>query len=224
MDTDEILRQVWQHYRSCSSYTDTGSLSSNIGDVQFRTYFCRPNKFRFEWSISGKKSGTSVIFSNSDTNATYMDREKRTETGGLAMAIAGATGISFGAAPLIAHILMPDLFEASQYQSLASLSPYRFVKEDNSCFEICADWRANCSTALLVDKNEPAIRKIEITISPTLEEKKRGVEALELLQAPELEEVRALLIADTKPTKTVISYDETIFDMPICADMFEGAK
>jgi hypothetical protein len=65
-----------------------------------------------------------------------------------------------------------------------------------------------------------ALRAIESGITPTLEEKKRGVEALELAQAAETEEVRALLLVEEPPAETIVSYKDVKFDEPISPDIF----
>jgi hypothetical protein len=224
MDADQILGRVLELYQSCPSYTDAGVSSDDMGDLEFRSYFCRPNKFRFEWSLTfgGQQTRRNVIFSETDAKATYFDGETLEETSGLALAVAGATGISLGVAPLVAHLLMPDLFEAGQYESLVSLRPYSLIRENNTCFEIRADGPSNCSTTLFVEKLKPVLRRIELRITPTLDEKKQGIEALELLEASEVEEVRTLMSIEEMPTQSVVLYNEVKFDVPISPDIFRG--
>lgn len=221
MDTAKILSNVAENYQGCVSYTDTGKLSSNAGNLEFKTYFCRPHKFRFEWSkSSADRSHERIIFSESNLKAIYFDGETFEETDSLALAIAGATGVSMGAAPLIAHLLMPNLFKFSQYQTLSSMAPYSLTVEDEFSFEIRADWRANCWTTLVIDKIKPIIRRIEIGTTPTMEEKKKGIDALELLQAPEASEVSALLLMQEKTHKCRILYSHVSFDKSISPELF----
>ncbi len=221
MNADELLNRVLDVYQNCSSYSDAGEVVGDLGNLEFKTYFCRPNKFRFEWSkpFNGR-TRRGVIFSESETKATYFDGENLEDTGGLALAVAGATGISLGVAPRVAHLLMPNLFGTGKYESLVSLRPYNFVEESDSYIKIRADWRSNCWTTLFVDKMKPALRGIEEGFTPTLEEKKRGFEAMQLTEDPELEEVRALLLVEETPKETMISYGDVKFDMPISLDLF----
>ncbi len=218
MNADEILGSVLERYQACSSYTDNGALSSDIGQVQFKTFFCRPNKFRFEWTV--QKSAPNVILSDSSAQAVYFDGEILNKIDSLPLAIAGATGVSLGVAPLIAHLLMPGLFDEHQYQSLNSMGPYSLIQEDSSSFEIRADWREGCWTTLFVDKADSSISCIEIGSTPSSEEKRLGIEALERLQAPELEQVKTLALVETKPIKMLISYNQKTFDSPIESEIF----
>lgn len=221
IDADKLLNKVLELYQSCSSYSDVGEASSPVmGSLRFKTYFCRPSKFRFEWSRAEPgDSNMDVVISENDTMATYFDRES-TEHMSLALAIAGATGVSLGAAPSVAHLLMPNLFKKGQFQSFMSQRPYNFLEEADSYLKLRADWRSNCWTTLWLDKVSFAIHRIEEGITPTLEEKKRGVEALERLNAPETEEVRALLFVEEKPHLTTISYKDVKFDIQISHDLF----
>ncbi|CAN5548801.1 hypothetical protein BH10CYA1_BH10CYA1_61340 [soil metagenome] len=222
IDADEVLSQVLELYQSCSSYLDSGEALCEMGSLEFKTWFCRPNKFRFEWSskvFGAVRSG--VLFSESDSKSTSFDGKNHEDAGRLALAIAGATGTSLGVAPLVAHLLMPNLFEAGKYQSLVSLRPYKLIEDSDSYIKIQADWRTNCWTALCVDKKRFAISKIEIGFTPTLEEKEKGIEAMELPEGPELDEVRALLLVEESPQPTVISYKVMQFDVSISPQLFQ---
>ncbi|HEY9758287.1 MAG TPA: hypothetical protein V6C97_24185 [Oculatellaceae cyanobacterium] len=219
VDPDELLTKTLELYESCSSYSDVGEASCDMGKLQFKTYFCRPSQFRFEWS-NMYSEGTNVIFSDSDSKVTYFDGESDENTGSLALAVAGATGVSLGVAPLVAHLLMPTLFESGQFQSFVSLRPYSFVEEDDSYVKIRANWRSNCWTTLLVDKVRLALRAVEEGFTATVEEKQRGIEAMQTMEASELEEVRALLLIEEKPQVTMVSYSDVKFDMPISPDLF----
>ena len=221
IDTKKLLDEVLELYQRCSSYSDVGMASSSVmGSLWFKTYFCRPSKFRFEWSkAESGDNGIDIVISEDDTKATFFDGES-SEHMSLALAIAGATGVSLGAAPLVAHLLMPHLFKKGQFQSLISFRTYSFLEEDNSYLKLRADWRLNCWTTLFLDKVSLAIRRIEEGFAPTLEEKQLGVEALERLNATETEEVRTLLSMHEEPHLTTISYGDVKFDIPISADLF----
>lgn len=221
MNADGILSKVLEFYQSCSSYTDAGEVSSDMASLRFSTHFCRPSKFRFDWSLmfSGQ-TRRGVIFSESGTRASRFDGNELEDVDGLALGIAGATGTSLGVAPMVAHLLMPNLFEIGQFESLVSLKPYVYIGEENSCFKIGAYGPQNCSTLLFVDKVKPILRKIELRTAPTLEEKQRGIEALELLEGTEVAEVRALSLMEDTSFESIILYNDVQFDVPISSDLF----
>jgi hypothetical protein len=48
---EEILEQMIRKYSECQSYSDFGTIVDHKPNhpVEFKTFFCKPNKFRFEW-------------------------------------------------------------------------------------------------------------------------------------------------------------------------------
>jgi hypothetical protein len=55
MDVLEIISRVQANYGACSSYRDRGSVSHTAEDgqrydIEFETYFIRPDWFRFDWT------------------------------------------------------------------------------------------------------------------------------------------------------------------------------
>lgn len=222
MDGDEIFSRVLELYQSCSSYSDAGAVSSDAESSEFKTYFCRPAMFRFEWfgTFCGQ-TRRGLIFSNSNSQATYFDGENIREVSDLALAVAAATGVSSGVAPLVAHLLMPDLFAPGRFESLESLRPYMVIGEDHSCHKLSTNGNSGSSTTLFIDKMKPIIRRIELCVKPSAEERARSIEALESLKAPELEEVRALSFVEDEPHQSVMSYNEVTLDVPISADFFK---
>jgi hypothetical protein len=107
-DASEILRRASKRYSECASYSDFGTVkqSDNKNSIKyFRTYFVRPNKFRFEWigyhPYFGKKGGENFYALWSDGERTFVSfdfQDNRVEeVENLRRAAAGASGISSGA-------------------------------------------------------------------------------------------------------------------------------
>ncbi len=212
-DASKILNQIVELYQNCLTYSDSGSVSCEVGNLQFRTYFCRPDQYKFEWTstVAGIISKNSV-YSLNGTKVISIHNEEKEEVISLAVAIAGATGVSFGVAPIAAHLLMPNLFQSGQYESSITQGSYKILEVSDSTIKLRTDWRANCWKTITIDKFTMALREIEEVFAPTLKEKLKGVEALERLQAPEAEAVRELLHVEDKYIPTVISYNHVEFD------------
>ena len=164
-----------------------------------------------------------VIFSESKTNASSFDGQD-TEKMPLALAIAGATGISFGVAPLIAHLLMPELFEPGQFQSLLTDRHYEISECGGSIIRLSSEWRSDCRTTLMLKKPNLSIQKVEETLSPTLEEKQRGIGAMGLPEGSELEEIKALSLQEVAPSLMSISYTDVKFDLELPQVIFTSVR
>ena len=213
LEANKLLNQTVELYQNCLTYSDSGVVSCEMGNLQFRTYFCRPDQYQFEWSstIAGV-TGKGGIYSLDGTKAiSILDEEK--EEISLALAIAGATGVSLGVAPITAHLLMPNLFQPGQYQSHIMKGSYERIEDDDSGIKLRTNWRENCWITIVLDRSTMALREIVEVFTPTLKEKQRGVEALERLQAPEVEAVRDLLFVEDKSTPIVISYNHIEFNL-----------
>lgn len=50
MKGDEIFERMHQKYADCRTYSDSGSIESDNGRMTFKTYFVRPNLFKFEYA------------------------------------------------------------------------------------------------------------------------------------------------------------------------------
>ncbi len=213
-EVNEIINQIVELYQNCSTYADSGAVSCEVGKLQFKTYFCRPDQYQFEWtSAVAGVTRKGCIYTLNGTKVLSIHNEEKEEEISLALAIAGATGVSFGVAPIAAHLLMPNLFQPGQYQSFIMQGSYEILEENNSIIKLHTNWRANCSITIEIDKFTMALREIEEVYTPTLKEKQRVVEDLEASKAPEAEAVRELLYVEDNYTPTVISYKHVEFDL-----------
>jgi len=98
-----ILKNVQETYRGFESYSDVGTvgLVPPIGktSLEFRTYFEKPSKMRFEWRSwhpyfgKDKPANESVVWSADGEQAHmwFLGNLKHSE---LMSAVAGATGVS----------------------------------------------------------------------------------------------------------------------------------
>lgn len=117
MNAESILQAVQEKYLSISSYSDFGTVDTVPGHTptEFRTYFVRPSKFRFEWRewhpYFGKKKSSNDAAIWSDGNECYewfLGKLERTDR---ASAVAGATGVSSASVLMILGVLYPELID-----------------------------------------------------------------------------------------------------------------
>jgi len=124
----EILSAMAKAYADCTSYRDTGTVStkfSSLGTVsadsfggersnrlEFKTAFVRGGSFRFEYSdLDGHAAHKPyIIASDGKTVRSWWHVKPGVETAAsLGMAIAGATGVSSGSAHHIPRLLLPEI-------------------------------------------------------------------------------------------------------------------
>jgi hypothetical protein len=123
-DAAAILAQSKAAYAALSSYQDVGEVRESMSrDMPFATAFVRPAQFRFEWTdhfLLVLKSNT-VIYANGPTVRTWRREFDHSVSdvadASLHMSVAGATGISHGAAHHIATLLIPDLWKEGSFGS-----------------------------------------------------------------------------------------------------------
>jgi len=119
----EFLEAVFRHYRTLSSYSDTGKSHRpnciRLRQVTFSTDFVAPNNFRFAFEsphpyrklrhlkaevIVGIHLGTPYFFDQTYSFPSAIETPESLE-----FAIAGATGISNGTAHTIGYLLFPEV-------------------------------------------------------------------------------------------------------------------
>jgi hypothetical protein len=124
MTVQYVFDRMRATYASISSYEDQGVVLTHWPDkpgpdeIVFSTRFRRPDRFRFEWTkhhpdpaLRHLKSHHLIWFDGTQAcSYSNWDGEKRVESEeSLAMAVAGATGVSKGAALTVINLLMPVL-------------------------------------------------------------------------------------------------------------------
>jgi len=120
LTAQEILAKMAETYAACSSYEDHGSVISEFQSdhpftarLVFKTAFIRPDHFRFEHrsqsiSMPLEWKRNVVLKNGAETNVIWSFKPGPEKSESLAMAIAGATGISSGAAHTIPRMLLPE--------------------------------------------------------------------------------------------------------------------
>ena len=120
MFPQQVLAAVLERYAEFSSYRDCGQVTTRFTHLNgshghttmrlFKTAFVRPDRFRFEFlnRHGGEKWARYVVWAEGKKVMTWWDVESRLEhLESLNMAVAGATGVSGGAAYTIPAPLMP---------------------------------------------------------------------------------------------------------------------
>ena len=175
MNALQIVDQVRNRYCMCSSYMDEGFVEMRRSDrleglVEVKTYYRQPNQFRFEFKKNapiGKLMNFYVCknrqecFSHSPQMGSDIDRSD------LNTAIAGVTGVSFGAAVHIPALLMPAikchrLIDYENYELMEDNSP----QARDECYILVVDDEGTKIT-LYVRKEDFSIAEIWKESTPT---------------------------------------------------------
>lgn len=122
MTAQDILHAMYAKYAAMRSYQDRGVVQlkfpnkPDANEVTFSTFYQRPDRFRFEWTTHHPYSELrhllthQVIWSNDTGSFLYSDQKpaiRKEES--MMMAIAGASGVSKGAAYNVSRLLMADV-------------------------------------------------------------------------------------------------------------------
>ena len=118
-----ILNNMFSMYSRLTSYQDDGILvvtldgptGGTIEKMPFKTFFKRPSLFRFEWTDYAitKLGKTKVIWFNGKEAFTYWEPDSFEKEESLSMAVAGATGISYGTVHTVSDLMLPGEFGGS---------------------------------------------------------------------------------------------------------------
>lgn len=115
-DATAILNNMFRTYSRLASYQDEGILitthdeptGGTIEKMPFKTFFRRPNQFRFEWTNFGitKLGRTRMIWSDGKEAFTYQEPDVYEKEESLRMAVNGAWGVTDGAASTVVDLLL----------------------------------------------------------------------------------------------------------------------
>jgi hypothetical protein len=134
MQPNDIFANVRDAYRDVTSYQDSGAVFTRLrhdeepSELRFQTWFARPLNFRFDWRDHHPYPPLRHIVTNYSIRATgeiasaWQDDPHHEEANSLSMAIAGATGISQGAAYEIPNLLMPEIVAGHGFERLGGLA------------------------------------------------------------------------------------------------------
>jgi outer membrane lipoprotein-sorting protein len=176
LSVKNILEKVDVKYSTIESYKDWGVVETKIKKVKFETYYVRPNLFLFKWESSYRIQNKVAynryyqIWLNNEGAYTLHDYNKPDSViekeESIGMAIAGATGISSGAAYKIGSLLMdePDgwLVANPNVPEIIGVEKIR----DNECYHIKdIHPRTNTEYHLWIDTHSYLVHRVK-TIDP----------------------------------------------------------
>jgi hypothetical protein len=169
-----IIKNMAERYVTVSSYQDTGVVETVTGgplptrstDIFFKTYFTRPGKLRFEWT-------DYTILTSPEKNVVWSDGlktfrfytyepEKIESEEDIGMGIAGATGLSRGAAHTVPGLLIKEIggFSLTDLMKLSLNGQERFEGED--CFIVEGFHPNGEAWQMWISKKDFLLRKLRI--------------------------------------------------------------
>jgi hypothetical protein len=229
LDAKTLFNHVLDKYKICKSYKDEGIVITTSTDeskqppqeISFKTFFVRPNYFRFYWE-DGYGTGNTVWFDGKNAHLYFLGKLDDPEH--LSAAIAGATGVSSGSAHTIPRLLMPDQVAG---HSLAEFTSIELVKEvlskDGELIHLKGLWRTQ-KQDIWLDRAKMSIVRLEytrhiepVTISPR---------ELEIFKSKfSTDQVADLVKIQSKmkdyDVKVTCKYSNIAFDEPIPLEMFD---
>lgn len=169
-DATRILNNMFRVYSRLASYQDEGILvttndeatGGTIEKMPFKTFFKRPNLFRFEWTDFGitKLGRTKLMWFNGKEAFTYWEPDSYEKEESLRLAVAGASGASSGTADTVSELLLPNELGHSTLKGLVKVSLLgEEMVEGVKCYRIKATEVSNL-LELWVGKNDFLLRKL----------------------------------------------------------------
>jgi|GEM_PF-731431 len=164
-----ILTKMAESYATCSSYQDTGVVETTyheasggrIEKMPFKLYFKRPNLLRFEWIdyAPWKDGRMKIVWSNGRETFSYWEPDSYEKDESLSMGIAGATGISRGAAHTIPRMLLEEIsgFVLTELTDLSLVGEEIF--ENEPCYRISGKHPSGDVYELWIGKRDFLLRK-----------------------------------------------------------------
>jgi hypothetical protein len=185
VDEGSILNKVRETYLGFSSYSDSGTVKivPPIGKgkaTEFKTYFVRPDKVRFEWNSWHPFQGDldspmkSAIWSDGErSNILFMGDQKGTD--GISLAIAGATGVSSGSVHMILKLLFPEGIQITgvwhEMQNVKLLDDEEIG--GSCCYHLIGETKRPDDTEAWISKNNLVVRRLRVHRRLTPEDRGR---------------------------------------------------
>ncbi len=168
----QILDKMVSVYASCNNYADEGRVETiffqNSGRSRtsvkpFSTAFVRPSRFRFEFeNTDNNRSSHYVVWQEGASVKSWWTIKPETRSfENLAFALAGAVGVSFGAAINVPSMLMSSLGGTNRMQSLSQLELKGEQQVgDQTAYKVEGKDRRNNLITLWIDKERFLLLKI----------------------------------------------------------------
>lgn len=194
MDAAAILQKVRETYLSIEHYSDLGEVTEPPAmsgpPLQFKTFFTRPNKVRFEWRCwhpyFGKEQPPSenAFWSNGSSTTRYFLRQLEQEEH-LSGAIAGATGVSRGSVLMILKLLIPDCVDVNtiwyEFQRIKLLQEE--LVDGFPCYHLVGSCTNDNDTEAWISKEDFMVRRLREHSTISTEDRERTkTEAARILE------------------------------------------
>jgi hypothetical protein len=226
MTPQELLANVRNAYGACRTYQDRGDAVTvfihgggrrRTQSRPFRTWFVRPDLFRFEYAkreIGPEEEwDRCVIWRKNGVTRSWWTIDVPGEPESLSMALAGATGVSRGSAVRVPRLLLPEpgvheralRLEADQ---VVAGRPCKMLVEGREPYE--ETWAIDAQTWLLLRVTQRMVfdKSHHERALKALESEARGIH---IPPPPRMEDFE---------TETTTTY-EPVFDADIATDVFE---
>lgn len=229
MHADGVIQNMVLKYGNCQTYQDSGRVEGGQGITTFKTYFVRPNKFRFDWIYEDLGSKRNSIWSDGlKVFSRHSFNNELEEESNLNVAIAGATGVSQGTAHTVSTLLMPDLEVSLNSRTLLKLCPYEFreseIESNDSCFRVRST-EANNQADLWIRMSDYALVKYLEETTLTQEDEENTLAALSEMNPALWEDMRQYLSTRSDEachSVTNSQYQHVLFDASIDEKIFAG--
>jgi len=179
MDADSILKSVAESYLAMRSYCDSGSVEIVEGNpsdrkyrLEFKTYFVRPNKVRFEWHdlLPDQKA----IWTNGlNSYQNFLGRSELVDE--FWVAIAMATGVSHLSVLKILKLLLPECIETrTVWQKMRDPRSLADAEIDGTlCYHLLgSEWQKD-DTEAWISKDDLIVLRLRSSIKNRTESSKR---------------------------------------------------
>jgi len=237
VNPDSILKSVEEKYLSFQSYSDEGTVETFYEHpfdceqlLEFKTYFVRPEKMRFEWRYwdqyfgKSKPPSENAIWTNGRNSfETFVGESEPVHK--FSLALAGATGVSFGSVLMILKLLIPGCVTTnSMWYQMHGASVLPGIDVDGSpCYHLLGSENNHNDTEAWIRKNDLIVLKLRSRNELTQEHAEKAfIETCEELKKNKVPEDKWL----TKPMGTVKYYHDYIYkqvnvDEPIRDEVFD---
>lgn len=169
----EIIKRMGEKYADFSSYQDTGFIETTfiinsgkqVSRKPFKTYFVRPNLFRFEWRAQFHPESPwilCVLWCDGKDTFTYWESGKLDKMKSLLDGISANAGVSSGGTTTIPCMLL----KSGCHFTLINLQNLYLIGEDklegDKCYIIeGTDTKIEKKYKLWIGKKDPLLYKLE---------------------------------------------------------------
>jgi hypothetical protein len=166
---EEVFERTAEKYADCRTYSDSGRIEDTSGIITFKTFFVRPNLFKFEFTRrAGDHDTSGIIWSDgNEFFSTYNHAFDHVPCDSFSSLFAEIGSAAAAVSYLVPMLLLPDY---AGLQALTYAGPYVSVEHtsvtDRSCHRIrSTDVDAPIKADLLIDSLGYKLRRMIIDFS-----------------------------------------------------------